>query len=719
MINSSRLTLFTLLFSFALSSNVFSQGFNSICSKDGIDVIAVGQGGSVFRSWTGGVSWGSYPLGSNNLNSIQCLANNIWIAGDNGTFYMSIDNGSNWNTQTLAGGANLKSVYFFDANTGWIVGDNGTILKSTNGGANWILQVSPTANNLTSVKFTTVQNGIACSIGGKVIHTTNGGTSWTLYSTSITDDLLSVDQIANTILTSATNGIVYKSTDSGTTWSVIDYEIASKSDVNSVFMIDANTFYSCGGGGFIRKSNDGGTTFTFQPNPMMGNLVDIYFYDSQKGWAVSSLNQAIIYTTDGGNTWSLPAGTVVTYTWQQKQSGSGNIGNGFCLHPANKNGIFIAMGTQIYRSLDRGDTWTNIATIPLGSQAHSFYVSPLDTNMMLVSMNSSGGRVLRSTNYGANWVTTWGPGTLTSYGMPLEMDPNNPNICFLGPDNSVMLKSTDFGATWSNWSSFTFRSPCDLVVLKNYPNIMYVGDGTTGSGAGELLKSTNGGINWTSIHTVSGSEIPMISVNYAEPDLAYHTCWSSGGLWKTTNEWGSYAMVTPTGSAWGTDIAKDDPTAVAFVIYGSTAYTSTDAGTNFTASNTGSSPNAGVLFYDKGTLFSQQGSGVYKMKAIYSVITANTPVSSEIPVKFSLSQNYPNPFNPSTKIEYNVSRASNIQIKVYDILGNEVSSVVNSFLSPGKYNTAFDASNLSSGIYFYSMFSDGRRIDTRKMMLLK
>jgi len=389
------------------------------------------------------------------------------------------------------------------------------------------------------------------------------------------------------------------------------------------------------------------------------------------------------------------------------------------LHPTNKNGIFIAMGTQIYRSLDKGETWTNIAAISQGTQAHSFYVSPLDTNLMLAAMNSSGGRILRSTNYGQTWTTTWGPGTLTSYGMPLEMDPNNPNICFLGPDNSVMLRSTDFGLTWSNWSSNTFRSPCDLTVLYDSSSYMYVGDGTTGSGSGELFKSTNGGINWTSIHTVSGSEIPMISVTNLDLDLAFHTCWSSGGFWRTGNKWNTFVQVASTGSAWGTDIAKDDPTAVSFVIYGSTAYVSTNSGDNFISSNVGSSPNAGVLFYDKGNLFSQQGGGVYKLKVLYSVITGNTQITNELPNSFCLSQNYPNPFNPSTTIEYEISRASLVQIKIFDVLGNEVQTLVSNYLSPGKYSSNFDASNLSSGIYFYTLTSDGQKINTKKMILLK
>jgi len=719
MTNKNFFTLFLFIIVLLTSARTNSQGFNSIFSKNGSDVIAVGAGGSIFRSWTGGTSWGTYPLGSADFNSVQAIGTYIWIVGNNGTYYYSSNDGVNWNSQTLAGGQNLKSVSFYDQNTGLIAGDNGTILKTINSGANWTVQTSPVSASFKSVKFISSTEAVACGTGGNVIYTTNGGTNWLQYTTPTAKDLLSIDKKGTAILASAVDGIIIKSTNNGSSWNIIDYRVITKSDINSVFMLDPNTYYSCGGGGFIRKSTNAGSTFTFQKNPMIGNLVSIYFYDNLKGWAVSSLNNAVIYTTDGGITWSLPPGTNVTFTWQLKQSGSGNIGNGFCLHPTNKNGIFIAMGTQVYRSLDKGETWTNIAAISAGTQAHSFYVSPLDSNLMLAAMNSSGGRVVRSTNYGQTWTTTWGPGTLTSYGMPLEMDPNNPNICFLGPDNSVMLRSTDFGLTWSNWTSNTFRSPCDLTVLYDSSNYMYVGDGTTGSGSGELFKSTNGGLNWTSIHTVSGSEIPMISVTNLDLDLAFHTCWSSGGFWRTGNKWNSFVQVATTGSAWGTDIAKDDPTAVSFVIYGSTAYVSTNGGDNFISSNVGSSPNAGVLYYDRGNLFSQQGGGVYKLKVLYSVITGNTQISNELPGDFKLSQNYPNPFNPSTTIKYEISKTSLVQIKIFDILGNEVTTLVSNLLAPGIYSSNFDASNLSSGIYFYTLTSDGQKIDSKKMILIK
>jgi len=88
-----------------------------------------------------------------------------------------------------------------------------------------------------------------------------------------------------------------------------------------------------------------------------------------------------------------------------------------------------------------------------------------------------------------------------------------------------------------------------------------------------------------------------------------------------------------------------------------------------------------------------------------------------------LEQNYPNPFNPSTKIKYsippNIQREiSNVSLKVYDVLGNIVATLVNEEKPAGNYEIEFDASNLSSGIYYYRLVT-GSFTDTKKMILLK
>jgi predicted acyl esterase len=88
------------------------------------------------------------------------------------------------------------------------------------------------------------------------------------------------------------------------------------------------------------------------------------------------------------------------------------------------------------------------------------------------------------------------------------------------------------------------------------------------------------------------------------------------------------------------------------------------------------------------------------------------------PYSFKLSQNFPNPFNPSTMIEYSIAAQEKVQLKVYDVLGREVTTLVNEVQNPGSYNVTFNASQLSSGIYFYKIIS-GSFTDIKKMVLVK
>ncbi len=698
-----------------IDGNVFAAGFNSLYSSDGIVVIAVGDNGNVFRSSNGGAGFASYPQGSLNLNSVYAINSSVWIAAGSGKILISSNSGMTYTTNVVTS-ETLRSIFFADANTGWVVGDNGTIMKTINGGMNWNSQNSNVTSHLFSVKFSDPLNGVACGSGGKVIYTTDGGASWLPHSTPTSENLTAVDIKGNKIIATGERGFIIKF--NGASWSMIDYKIEVKSEVKGISMLDENTFYTCGGGGFIRKTVDGGASFTFQQNPMMGNLVDIHFYDAGKGWAVSSKNNAIIRTTDGGNLWSLPTGTAVNFSWTLKQSGSGNIGNGFCLHPFNKKTIFVAMGKKVYRSVDLGENWTQISTISAGQSAHTFFVSSVDSNYWLASMDASSGRVMRSTNYGVDWSVVWGPGALTSYGMPLIADQNVPNQVYLNPDNSVLLKSTNWGLNWTNVGTQVFRSPDNITIAWENPNIIYSGDGVTGSGVAELFKTTNGGINWTLVHTVTGSEIPFTVVTSLDPKLSYHTCWSSGGVWKSTDMWSTFSQVATTSSAWAADISKDDPTAIAYGVYGSNVYISTNSGQNFTSTPVGSSPEAGMLFYDRGNLFSQKGGGVYKLNIVYDVPTYNEDLSIEIPKQYRLYQNYPNPFNPSTSIKYEITSAVNVILKVFDIAGKEVASLVNENQKPGYYSVDFNAEGLSSGIYFYTLYAGDITL-SNKMILLK
>ena len=92
--------------------------------------------------------------------------------------------------------------------------------------------------------------------------------------------------------------------------------------------------------------------------------------------------------------------------------------------------------------------------------------------------------------------------------------------------------------------------------------------------------------------------------------------------------------------------------------------------------------------------------------------------SNEIPTKFSLYQNYPNPFNPSTTIEFYIPERTNVKLVIYDILGREIETLIDKELEPGKYKINFTATNLPSGVYFYTLRTP-KFTKTNKMLLIK
>jgi hypothetical protein len=100
----------------------------------------------------------------------------------------------------------------------------------------------------------------------------------------------------------------------------------------------------------------------------------------------------------------------------------------------------------------------------------------------------------------------------------------------------------------------------------------------------------------------------------------------------------------------------------------------------------------------------------------------NNVNNNNIPARFSLSQNYPNPFNPKTKIDFAIPVTANVAIYIFDIMGKEISSIVNGSKEPNYYTVEFDGSNLASGIYFYRIVTKGTRqnfAETKKMISAK
>jgi len=100
------------------------------------------------------------------------------------------------------------------------------------------------------------------------------------------------------------------------------------------------------------------------------------------------------------------------------------------------------------------------------------------------------------------------------------------------------------------------------------------------------------------------------------------------------------------------------------------------------------------------------------------VTNAGGNENQTITSSFQLEQNYPNPFNPSTSLKYTVSSPQSVLLKVYDVLGNEVATLVNEEKPAGTYEVEFNANGLTSGVYFYRLQS-GDFFETKKMVFLK
>ena len=147
-------------------------------------------------------------------------------------------------------------------------------------------------------------------------------------------------------------------------------------------------------------------------------------------------------------------------------------------------------------------------------------------------------------------------------------------------------------------------------------------------------------------------------------------------------------------------------------------YISTNNGDTWNQLNTGLTTNKtySLAVNSNGYLFAgTYGNGVFR--SINSTIT-NSVENYPKPSSYSLSQNYPNPFNPNTKIQYSVPQSSQVVIKVFDILGNEIATLVNEEKPAGNYEVEFNGATLPSGVYFYQLKA-GNFVETKKMILIR
>ena len=172
------------------------------------------------------------------------------------------------------------------------------------------------------------------------------------------------------------------------------------------------------------------------------------------------------------------------------------------------------------------------------------------------------------------------------------------------------------------------------------------------------------------------------------------------------------------------NVATDNAFAIAFVI-GSNPYAPAVMVTDYPGQNPyhsytyqnskEASPDAAGWYYIADT---DTSVAIYLIRAYVSFVTGVRQASELVPTEFSLSQNFPNPFNPTTTIDYQLPSGSRVVLKVYDVLGREVTTLVNARQSAGLHSTIFNAAELPSGVYFYELRA-GSFVQTKKLLLEK
>jgi photosystem II stability/assembly factor-like uncharacterized protein len=363
--------------------------------------------------------------------------------------------------------------------------------------------------------------------------------------------------------------------------------------------------------------------------------------------------------------------------------------------------------------------------------------------------------IYRTTDAGANWTLKNTGISETILPQSIAIDPMNPNIAytviFIGTANAVngVYKTTDGGDNWfiSNTGITTFKNFLSIAINPLNPNVIYIGssfDFATSTGPQKIYKSVNAGALWTDMSTglpsLSTDINPVRALSISTLDTAvvlaglFQNTTTNGGAFLTTNGGGSWTKIQTglpdlAGSLIRSAFIRPGSSTEFYLGYDVSTprgvFRTTNKGANWVNFCDGALLNTYVVralafkTSPDSTLYAgvagTAGYGVYEYYFVPVGITGN---NGNVPKEFALHQNYPNPFNPATNIQFDLPRESFVTLKVFDIRGKEVNTLVSENRQAGSYYITFDASALASGVYFYKITA-GDFAKTMKMVLVK
>ena len=687
--------------------------------------IYAGTDDGVFCSTDNGENWTESGLQN---RSVFCLTVNYWGVIFAGVYdgwdlgvYRSTDFGNSW-TQINNGLSDLNvwslATYF----GGYVFAgtEGGGIFRSTDNGDNWT-----SINNGLSVVDVW---GISVNNNGDIFfgtwdaayRSTDFGNSWTQTSPAGVG-FINFSFTGSAIIAGAQLG-AYRSTDNGLSWTDASLGLALSSISSLSFTNGGDLFAGLYGGLGIYQSTDSGDTWMHTTMP---GLIIYSITISINGDIFAGALGGVFRSTDNGLNW-----TAV----------NNGLGNTTVLSVAAKTAGEIYAGTAggVYRSNDNGDTW-----VQSGLSAYSINTLIIKDSEIIFAGTENGG-VFRSTDDGENW-TVVNNNLIDPYVNCFAINLNGD--IFAGTDYSV-ARTTDNGEYWiqTDLTNFSVRSLA----------ISSAGDVYAGTYLGGAFYTTDNGLNWTIVNGgLQNNKVYALAIN---PDGYIFAGTRGNGVFRSTMSVIPVEFISFTCFPSGSDVLLKWQTATE---------TNNDG---FEVQRTESDSvrsEVGVLNGWEKIGF-VKGNGTTTELKSYSFTDKNNPAANHkyrlkqidfngsykysdvveakinLPDKFSLSQNYPNPFNPTTTINYSIpnvisspaGRERNlfVTLKVYNVLGEEVATLINEEKLPGVYSVEFNSysdksagrgQSLSSGIYFYQLtvVPNGRQAgsfsSTKKMILLK
>ena len=662
------------------------------------------------------------------LNSVtsysQTYTNDVWIVGDQGTILR------NYQAFPFNCTQNLNKIKFNSAGYGFVVGDSGTIiLDKYSGGilANFIR--SNTTNNLRDIAFTN-------------------------------DD--------STVIIVGDSGTILKSSVYNINFRIISGE--KNYNLNSISFTHDGIGWAVGSNGTIIKSTDAGETWTNETSNTTDNLTEVNFFDKDNGWT-SGDKGTILNTSDGGNEWRSSFSSLSTeFTGGYFSSNSLNS----LIYNSNQFESY----QRIY-SLVSDSNGTNYFYYMFNNEGEG--IKYLSENGIINNYAPHGYESLFKDlkfNQGDTLFAVRNIYAIFYY--PQKGSTPIPWVIF--PDNSIKISSLDFDSLQNIWASgnkdslYCITPSKKITYFESKPNIGKVRinreylyalvhnvDSTDEIWRYKIISSDSIGLpelffsmseitadTTAKIFDYAFSDNNLIicsslsdvidiiypdksfksllqnyypSRNFGNIEQAYLTTGgkSEKGLYMAFNsiiDSSSYIFnsdiikisINPFVDLSGWLVGKNGE--IATKATGDTLWSKQASGTNLNLNSINFiDDTSGIAVGDSGIILVTTNGGVTEIKDKEYNSTRKL-------TDYKLNQNYPNPFNPTTDINYSVPKAGLVTITVYDILGRQVASLVNKEKPAGSYNVEFNASKLSSGVYFYRMQA-GNFIQTKKLIIIK